>query len=115
MTAIDPFAVVDAPEVSIGSVETNAETNADPNPPEPAERTSSQRYTAAEKRLRENHQAEFLALLEEEYAMDGLRYQRRLTPEEKAARARAERKARLEAEIAERLARLEALDQPDTP
>jgi oligoendopeptidase F len=50
--------------------------------PETARRRAA--YQRAVKRLHDSHRPELDALLTEEYEKDGLKYRRRLTPEEKA-------------------------------
>jgi hypothetical protein len=55
-------------------------------------RTPNQRYAAAEKELRKAHQDEFQALLEAEYAKDGVTYRPRLSAAERAARDEARKR-----------------------
>lgn len=63
-------------------------------------------YQTAEKRLKESHQDEWTALLEEEYANAGLSVRRRLNEDEKAAREQ----EKIEAKRQKLLAQLADLD-----
>lgn len=63
-------------------------------------------YQQAEARLKETHAEEWNALLTEEYASAGLEVRRRLTDEERAARAA----AKVEAKRQKLIAALNALD-----
>lgn len=70
---------------------------------EKAERKQSdanRRYGAALKTLRERHEEEFIDILKEKYAAEGAEYQPRLTAEQKAEKAKAEKLARAQAKIA---------------
>lgn len=73
------------------TTETPAKTQSDAN----------KRYTRAVAALKAAHGDEFLALLEAEYAKDGLTYKRRMTAEERDAKATADARAKAAAKVAE--------------
>jgi len=62
---------------------------------------SSKRYTRAVAALKAAHADEFQALMDAEYAKDGVVRVRRLTPEERDAKTVAEAKAKAAAKVAE--------------
>lgn len=62
--------------------------------------TKSSLYGKAQQILRDRHLEEFEGLVTDLYAEHGYRYVRRLTPEERAAKAEAEERAKAEARLA---------------
>ena len=89
---------------------TRKNTTKDETPARDTERAAALRkaYQSAEKRLKDAHEEEWNALLDEEYASAGLEVRRRLTEDEKAAREQAKNEEKRR-KLLEKLAALDGV------